>query len=282
MTTPALSAQQQRLLRSWLPGYEVVADHSWGQTDTVVLRVRAGGTDLVVKAGGPSNHHPRREIVARRRWTGPWLRTGAVAPLRHASEEARLLVVDHLRGRLVQDDPDAYADPQTYRQAGRLLAALHGQASRTDAAHESAADARTLRWLEEDHRISPTTVARTRAAVATHDHDPVELVPTHGDWHTRNWLVHEGVVRVIDLGRADWRPAVTDLARLARREWEGRPDLEDAFLDGYGADPRRPSAWRATLLREAVGTAVWAYRVGDTAFEEQGHRMLAQALTAYP
>lgn len=35
------------------------------------------------------------------------------------------------------------------------------------------------------------------------------------------------------------------------------------------------------LVREAVGTAVWAREVGDHAFEQQGHRMLAEALDLY-
>ena len=30
--------------------------------------------------------------------------------------------------------------------------------------------------------------------------------------------------------------------------------------------------------REAIGTAAWAYQVGDRPFEEQGHRMIAAAL----
>jgi thiamine kinase-like enzyme len=114
--------------------------------------------------------------------------------------------------------------------------------------------------------------------IAGHDHAPAELVPTHGDWQPRNWLIHHGVVRVIDLGRADWRPALTDLARLARQEWQGRPDLEAAFLAGYGSDPRDDAAWQRTLVREAIGTAVWAHQVGDAPFEAQGHRMIAAAL----
>jgi thiamine kinase-like enzyme len=122
------------------------------------------------------------------------------------------------------------------------------------------------------------TETRLREAVAAHDHEPAELVPTHGDWQPRNWLVHEGRVSVIDLGRADLRPAATDLARLARQEWLGRPDLEEAFLAGYGGDPRETAAWQRTLLREAIGTAVWAHQVGDEPFEAQGHRMIAQAL----
>ena len=56
------------------------------------------------------------------------------------------------------------------------------------------------------------------------------------------------------------------------------PTLEAAFLDGYGGDPREPDAWRRLRVAEAVGTAVWAYGVGDEAFEQQGHRMIADVL----
>jgi hypothetical protein len=104
------------------------------------------------------------------------------------------------------------------------------------------------------------------------------VVPTHGDWQPRNWLWHRGVVSVIDLGRADLRPALTDFSRLAVQQLRGEPSLEAAFLAGYGADPREPAAWRRELVREAIGTAVWAFQVGDEPFERQGHRMIAEAL----
>jgi Ser/Thr protein kinase RdoA (MazF antagonist) len=104
------------------------------------------------------------------------------------------------------------------------------------------------------------------------------LVPTHGDWQPRNWLWDDGVVRVIDLGRADLRPAASDLVRLAAQQWRGRPELEEAFLEGYGGDPREPGAWHRLRVAEAVGTAVWAHGVGDEAFEQQGHRMIADVL----
>ena len=43
---------------------------------------------------------------------------------------------------------------------------------------------------------------------------------------------------------------------------------------------RSPDARHAlrTRLREAISTAVWAFRVGDEAFEQQGHRRIAEAL----
>ena len=140
-------------------------------------------------------------------------------------------------------------------------------------------DARTIRWLDAEHRIDADTERELRRVITDHDHPPAVFVPTHGDWQPRNWLLDdEGQVHVIDLGRAALRPALTDLARLARQEWEGRPALEAAFLVGYGTDPREPGAWQRTLLREAIGTAVWAYQVGDERFEHQGHRMIRQAL----
>lgn len=64
----------------------------------------------------------------------------------------------------------------------------------------------------------------------------------------------------------------------AAQEFRRDPRLEAAFLDGYGADPREPQAWRRIRVREAIGTAVWAHLVGDVAFEAQGHRMLAEVL----
>jgi thiamine kinase-like enzyme len=103
-------------------------------------------------------------------------------------------------------------------------------------------------------------------------------VPTHGDWQPRNWLIHDGTVRAIDLGRADRRPAFTDFARLAVRQFAADPALEAAFLDGYGPDPRTPDRWRILLIREAIGTADWAYKVGDERFEMEGHRMIEAVL----
>ena len=63
-------------------------------------------------------------------------------------------------------------------------------------------------------------------------------------------------------------------------EFRRDPNLERAFLDGYGTDPRETDAWHRTQVREAIGTAAWAYAVGAEEFEAQGHRMIAEALSA--
>jgi thiamine kinase-like enzyme len=169
-------------------------------------------------------------------------------------------------------------DPRVYRQAGELLALLHAQVVVTDDDHERRENERSLAWLSRPHRIPAHTVRRLRAEITSWPTPPARLVPTHGDWQPRNWLVHDGVVGVIDFGRAAMRPAFTDFGRLAAQDFRRDPQLEAAFLDGYGPDPREPDAWHRTRVREAIGTAAWAYRVGDETFEAQGHRMIAEAL----
>jgi aminoglycoside phosphotransferase (APT) family kinase protein len=135
-----------------------------------------------------------------------------------------------------------------------------------------------LAWLDQEHQIADRTRAWLRAEVNSWPTPPATLVPTHGDFQPRNWLIHEGLVSVIDYGRAGLRPPMSDFARLATRVFTRDPALERAFLDGYGPDPRDPSAWRRVRVREAIGTAVWAHQVGDAAFEAQGHAMIADML----
>jgi hypothetical protein len=206
-----------------------------------------------------------------------WVAEGRAARLHFAVVALRLLVVDYLPGVLAGSSPAAL-DPDVHRQAGALLRQFHDEASVDGAAAEEAAMRSALTWLDSPHRIAPATVARLREALAAASVDPPRAVPTHGDWQPRNWLVDGGVVRVIDFGRFALRAAATDFARLAAQEWRTSPDCERAFFEGYGDDPRTAEHWRLVRLREAIGTAAWAYQVGDEEFEQQGHRMIAEAL----
>jgi Ser/Thr protein kinase RdoA (MazF antagonist) len=137
-----------------------------------------------------------------------------------------------------------------------------------------------LAWLRGPHRIAFATVERLRATIAAWPTPAAALVPTHGGLAARNWLVHNDLVSVIDFGRAAMRPALTDFARLAVQDFRRDPKLETAFLDGYGSDPSETDAWHRNRVREAIGTAAWACQVGDEPFEAQGHRMIAETLSA--
>lgn len=282
-TWPGLDDAQRRLVEEWLPGAVVEDDLSWGLVETTVLEVRHGGALVVVKAGGPRDHHTTREVEAHQRWLGPWTSTGRAPALLHADGDARVVVTRWLPGELVQGTPAA-TDPGVHRQAGELLAQLHHQLVVHDDDFEAAANAKTRRWLAAPHAIPAGTARRVAEEVDGWPAHPVALVPTHGDYHPRNWVVDGSGgaaprVGVIDFGRAALRPAESDLVRLVQRDWVDRPDLEAAFLDGYGSDPREPGSWRRARVREAVGTACWAHLVGDAAFEQEGLRLLAE-LTA--
>ncbi len=142
-----LTVRQRALQEERLPGLSVVADLSWGLTDGVVLHVRATGRDHIVKAGSPQNHHIGREIAAHRAWVGCLADLGRAPRLLWADESAHLLVTDRVEGELVLGT-DAEWHPETYAQAGELLARFHGQATRTDDDYERWANARALRWLD--------------------------------------------------------------------------------------------------------------------------------------
>jgi thiamine kinase-like enzyme len=255
-----------------------VKDHSWGLVGTTVLELLYDGARYGVKAGDEHDSNLAREVRAHREWLGPWTMRGRAPQLVQADEDAKLIVTRFLPGELVEGTDHEWR-PDTYRQAGELLQLLHEQVAVEDADFEAQAQARTLWWLDQPHRIAPDIAARLREEIESWPTPAITLVPTHGDWQPRNWLVYDDVVSVIDFGRAELRPALTDFGRLSAQQFRTDPSLEAAFLDGYGADPREPGAWRRNRIREAIGTAAWAYRVHEEQFEQQGHRMIAEALT---
>lgn len=273
----ALSDAQRDLLQSWLPDLRVVHDHSWGLVDNVVLEVEEAGRHFIVKADGEDTQHIPRELDAHEQWLAPWVDLGRAPRLVAGDRSAEILVTEYLPGHLVLGS-DAQHNPDTFRQAGELLAVLHGQGGPTDSSYEARENAKILRNLDKPHRISSGVETELRRIVAGWPTDPVVLVPTHGDWQPRNWLAHEGRISIIDFGRAAMRPALSDWARLEARDFRDDPAHEAAFVEGYGADPRDPDAWFRERLREAINTAVWAYLIGDESFEAQGHEMIARVL----
>lgn len=281
MTGPdTLTSRQRELLALWFPDADLIADLSWGLIGTTVLHLRTEHGDVIVKAGDRRDVHIAREIRAHRSWTAPWLRDRRVGRLLHADDDARMLATSYLPGALVQETP-AETDPEVHRQAGALLALFHGQTACADPSWWSHQREHVLEALARPHRISDGMARTARADVSAWPDEPAVLVPTHGDYHGRNWLVDGDSVRVIDLGRADLRPALEDFTRLSGRLFPAHPACEKAFIAGYGSDPRAEdrSAWRRMLLREAISTAVWAFGVGDEEFERHGLRLLDDLLS---
>ena len=273
-----LTPKQRDRLREWLPNATLISDLSWNLMDSTVLHLTDDHRDYILKASRVDNLHMTRETNAHHSATGVLIKAGRAAPLLHSDLDAQMLLLGYLPGTLIQDTPAEF-EPDTYRQAGRLLRLLHDQPAQPDADYEAAIRDKSIWWLDRPHRIDPELERKARVRLAAMQPQPVKLIPTHGDYHPRNWLLDEGRVSIIDFGRFNYRPAYTDFLRLSQRQWIGRPDLEAAFVAGYGSDPRPPDRWSDALLHEAIATACWAYMVQDEAFEQQGHRMIHAALT---
>ena len=239
------------MVERWLPGCSLAADLSWHETDTLVRQLRTPGADYILK--------------------------GAGAALRFSDSRARLMILDYLPGRL-SEHTARELDPEFHRQAGRALRILHQGTPRLDAGNESMLLAVSFQRLGQEHRIDPGNERRAYDVLRAYQPQPGLLVPTHGDWQPRNWLSDRGNLKAIDFGRFDYRAPSTDLVRLANQQWLGRPELEAAFLQGYGGDPRQKRSWPVECLHEAIGTIVYGYRLGAEDFEAQGQRMLSHAL----
>jgi aminoglycoside phosphotransferase (APT) family kinase protein len=274
-----ITVEQSRLLTCWLGSFSVVRDYSWPLQDTTVLHVRApSGEEFIIKASATS-HHIRREIAAH--GVGFNGLKGRVPVLRHASEEAGILVTEFLPGTLVEGKP-AEDDLETYRQAGELLQKIHRPAG-TSAHYAKALVTKTRSWMDCAHGLLPEgQLDRLARELEALDPGAVQLVVTHGDYQPRNWLQEKGRVKVIDFGRADARPWVHDLVRLSHQQFVGRPELAAAFYDGLGktVGPGEADMWRLENLNQAIGTVVWAHQVGNTSFEEAGRLMVARVLSA--
>lgn len=277
-----LSPAQRAFVERALPGCEPVADMSWGEMDTVVLRVSHASGDHTVKAGGRGNHHIAREIDAHERAAGPLAKIERTPRLLAADRGENVLVTTFLPGVLVGGTA-AETAPDVHRQAGALLRMLHDAVppARDDGAWDAGETAKMRGRLATPHAIPDDLACEADRILRSLRPRPVALVPTHGDWQPRNWIVDGSVVSVIDYGRFAMRPALTDLTRPAEQQWRGRPDLAEAHAEGYGTDLRDDPLWRVVLLREAVGTAVWAHQMRLHDFESQGVRMLADAVARF-
>jgi hypothetical protein len=271
----SLSAAQCDLLAEWLGAWELIADYSWPLQDTTVLRVKSADGDFIVKASETS-HHPLREILAHERIGG----LGDLVPqLVRSSSENRMLVTRYLPGVLVEGTAAEF-DPETYRQAGALLSRLLVPAGRSGTYLPE--------LISTTLDLVPRAVGLARAAqleavsaeLRRVRPFEVELSFTHGDFQPRNWLLDDGVVRLIDFGRAATRHWTSDLVRLQHKHFVGHPELASAFHSGLDRElhPEDEAMRRLESLNQALGTIVWAHDIGDADFEEHGRVMLTRLL----
>ena len=107
--------------------------------------------------------------------------------------------------------------------------------------------------------------------------DPVG-VPCHRDWQPRNWMIaDDGEPWAIDFEHAAIAPWYEDVLRLWRQEWQGAPDLAEAFFAGYGRslDDVDRRWFDALAALGHVTTIVWSDEHDDEPFAARGRAALA-------
>lgn len=280
------AADLRAYLGAVLGRWRMVGDRSWGHRASTVWQVWGGdGVAYVVKRHSDSERY-RAELTAYQHWV-PAL--GECAPrLRGHDDQLGVLVLSALRGKPISAaarQAGHARDPALHHRAGALLRHLH-DAQPASAWTNFASDQRQEldRWLAQGRGLlSASEVDFARAQVAS----LVELgqpqrVACHLDYGPRNWLLDDGVLRVIDFEWARRHVWVSDLAGLYFGPWRRRPDLQEAFLDGYERTIEAED--RALLRGYGALRAVWlitrGHRYGEAALEEANrqvlHRLMAE------
>jgi aminoglycoside phosphotransferase (APT) family kinase protein len=277
---------------------EVLSDdsraHGGHESSTCRLRAPAGVCYLKVHHT-PAHWH--NEVHAYERWAGAF---GDLAPtLLAVRDRAPLaLIISELPGQIVETMAlSPRQERAIWRAAGAALVALHdlgpgegfGPCRRDGACAETfprdAAETVALRLGREIKRavqggtLSDRELATVQAAferVSAFEGEPP--LPCHRDYCAANWLASpQGTWSgVIDFEFAHWDVRVADFSRDPNWSWIHRPDLVEAFFQGYGR-PLTPAEEQQLLVARAeyaLGAILWGRDHAFYGFEQEGRDAL--------
>jgi hypothetical protein len=247
-----------------------------GEHDERVERIRdARGREYFAKRH-PSAEKHRREVHAYRHWA-PAL--GACAARLVATDPKTMaILVTALPGNPCQGADDVRA----HRQAGAVLRLLHdAEPPRPLDGFQQWLTTRVSWWREQS---APLLSAGEKQAI---DHHLAALHmlgtpnggPCHLDYQPRNWLIDQaGTLRVIDFEHARIGLQTRDFARLHFRFWPSRPDLHEAFFDGYGrclTETEQQTVCHCGAI-DALTALVRGTQTGDAAMVAHGRTTVQQ------
>lgn len=214
-------------------------------------------------------------------------------------DEPLALVTGELEGQLMQKvQLEPAREERAWHAAGRALANLHrlpqgtffGMCQRDGSPAQSSTgdalayvDGEFARLLQEGADEDCLTdreqaiVHRVQGLVSSFEGEP----PTacHRDYGPDNWLVTEDSAwsGVIDYEFAHWDVRVADFSRYPNWEWIERPELVEAFLEGYGRPltPREEEQCLVARTRYALSAITWGRQAAFYGFEAEGRRAIA-------
>lgn len=259
---------------------EVVSDLSWDLDLSNVLVLRPTDGEAVVAKRHVDAGQFGRELHAYRRWV-PAIADRAPRLLGVAEDEC-VLVMSLLPGRLAQHLQLDTAET-VHRDAGVVLRRFHdAQPAVPHPAWAEDREARLREWLADapEGLLDPNDIAWAFGeARALRTLPAPAVVPCHGDWQPRNWLIDADLlVRTFDFEHARLSWWIHDLQRLVWQEWASVPSLAVAFLEGYGrglTEDEVCGLWSSTAIGHII-QIVWASRHGDTGYAAKGREHLQE------
>lgn len=238
-----------------------------------------------------------REVHGYERWAPAF---GAFAPrlLAVHEEEPLALLVSALPGKVMDDvQLSARQEESAWHAAGRALAGLHGLARgecfgpcRRDGSCTGTATGDAVEYVaaelerETDRGVRAGTLSERELAIVRAVQGLVPAfaaerpIPCHRDYGPANWLVaRDGAwAGVIDFEFAYWDVRVADFSRYPNWEWIERPELLEAFFQGYGRSltPREEQQCLVARAQYALGAITWGNEHSYHGFVREGRRAL--------
>ena len=278
---------------------EILADHSkeHGGHESSTFRIRTSEHYAYVKVH-ESAEHWHNEVHGYEQWARAF---GKHAPqLLAVRDEAPLaLVVSELPGLILENQQLIRTKEQTvWRAAGAALVSLHdlpaGKGFGRCLRDGSFADVATTDAIEyvgerlsklieqavagayvDENELATLRAAQALVPIFADEHP----CACHRDYCAANWLVNaQGHwTGVIDFEFAHWDVRVADFARDPHWNWIHRPDLVDAFFDGYGLQltPRIEQQLLVARAEYALDAIVWGRDNAFYGFECEGREALA-------
>jgi Phosphotransferase enzyme family/Sulfotransferase family len=262
---------------------EILARHVTQRPGSEVLQIRdSHGAEFIVKRHLNRRKY-RREVHAYTEWVHA---LGDRAPRLIAAEPAvpaiiMTLIAGQPAARSATRDPlKPGMEADNHRQAGELLRRLHSAPTgRSVPEPAMTLSQRLAHWLPDARLfLAPEDLDLvSRCTVDLAAADSLPMVPCHLDYQPANWMIDpSGFLRVIDFEHARLDITIRDLVRLEYRHWTGRPELREAFFDGYG----RPLSYqeqallRACAAIDAVTAVVRGITSKNLALTSHGNRTL--------
>jgi Ser/Thr protein kinase RdoA (MazF antagonist) len=281
---------------SVLGPFEVVSDASNEHADLRAaahrLRTASGGCYLKTHR---DRSHWENEVHAYEQWA-PAFDDFAPRLLAVHAEEPMALLISELPGTVLEGVELTPTQAQAvWRAAGQALAGLHslpageyfGSCRRDGACAGSPVyDARqyvSSKIEEQVERglrgayLSEDELAVVHVACALLPaFDGERPAPCHRDYCPANWLVNPNGVwtGVIDFEFSGWDVRAADFTRYPNWDWIARPELSEAFFEGYGRrfTPAEEQQRLVAHVQYALDAVVWGMENSYFGFAADGRQ----------